>query len=179
MGFEPRAGKKARARRAGSSSARLGSARVGSRASVEPSRAAFFSSGNDRAEPSQLVRAREPLVSRPPGLEHARPNGPVSRPAQFRKPVTKAQCPPLAELRAKQQTYRAPPRLASYSRRASISRVLRRRASLSCFLRRRASLLFLLPAARQVLRPVAAGRWWPTPTARHQVPDLSHSCFLP
>jgi hypothetical protein len=55
-----RAGKKARARRAGSSSSRLGQARAGSRAAGEPSRASLASSTKSRAEPSQLAQAREP-----------------------------------------------------------------------------------------------------------------------
>jgi hypothetical protein len=55
-----RAGKKARARRAGLSSSRLGQARAGSRAAGEPSRAGLASSTKSRAEPSQLAQAREP-----------------------------------------------------------------------------------------------------------------------
>ena len=54
-----RAGKKARGSRAGSGSERLGSARSGSRAWNEPSRASFLGSLKYRAEPSQLALARE------------------------------------------------------------------------------------------------------------------------
>ena len=59
-GTTTRAGKKARGSKLGSGSVRLGSARSGSRAWNEPSRASFLGSLKRRAEPSRLALAREP-----------------------------------------------------------------------------------------------------------------------